>query len=95
MDNNNKFPNQTRDPITAVYEDKEMYFGENDTQPEPYFAEDRENVDFDNFTGFAKSVKKLYNLFWNFQNNVNPFFGDIVWLNVYRSRKENKSKRKR
>ena len=63
MDNNNKFPNQTRDPITAVYEDKEMYFGENDTQPEPYFAEDRENFDFDNFTGFAKSVKKLYNLF--------------------------------
>ena len=58
LDNNNKFPNQTRDPITAVYEDKEMYFGENDTQPEPYFAEDRENVDFDNFTGFAKSVKK-------------------------------------
>ena len=39
-----------------------MYFGENDTQPEPYFAEDKENVDFDNFTGFAKSVKKLYNL---------------------------------
>ena len=34
VDQYNKFPNQTRDPRVAVYEDDEMLFGTNDTQPD-------------------------------------------------------------
>ena len=75
----NKFPNQTTDPITAVYEDKEMYFGENETQSELYIPEDSENVNFDNFTGFTKSVKKFYKSLQSFENSDNPFFNTIVY----------------
>ena len=75
----NKFPNQTRDPITGVYEDKKIYSGEDDTQPEFYIPEDRENVNFDNFTGFEKSVKNFYNSLLNFENTANPFFDAIVY----------------
>lgn len=35
----NKFPNQTRDPRAAVYEDDEMFFGTENTQPELYNPE--------------------------------------------------------
>ena len=31
IDNYNKFPNQTRDPRSAVYEDNEMFFDVEDT----------------------------------------------------------------
>ena len=30
----NKFPIQTRNPITVICDDKNMYFGEDDTQPD-------------------------------------------------------------
>ena len=56
-----------------------MYSGEDDTQPEFYIPEDRENVNFDNFTGFEKSVKKFYNSLLNFENTGNPFFDAIVY----------------
>ena len=56
-----------------------MYFGENDTQSELYIPEDRENVNFDNFTGFEKSVKKFYDSPRNFENSNKPFFDAIVY----------------
>lgn len=40
-----------------------MFFGIEDTQPELYDPENRDNVEFDKFKGFEKSVKKLKTLF--------------------------------
>ena len=36
-----KFPNQTRNPKEAVYEDDVLYFGTEDMQPELHDPEDR------------------------------------------------------
>ena len=54
----NKFPNQTRDPWVAVYEDEEMVFGTEDI-PELYTPENRKSIEFDKFQGFEKSVNNL------------------------------------
>ena len=59
LDHYNTFTNQTRDPKVALYEDDKMLFGNEDTQPELYDPEVRENVEFDKFDGFEKSVKNL------------------------------------
>ena len=61
-----KFLNSTKNPKEAVYEDKEPYFGEDNTQPELYDPEDRNFVDFDKFDGFEKSVKKFKGTLKNF-----------------------------
>ena len=53
----NKFPNQSKNPIDAVYEDDEMFFGDEDTQPELFAPEDRESVEFDKFVGFENLSK--------------------------------------
>lgn len=79
LEHYNRFPNQTRNPISAVYEDDEMYFGEEDSQPELYIPEDRESVHFENFSGFEKSIKKFYNLLKNFENIDHPFFDSIAY----------------
>ena len=44
-----------------------------------YIPEVRENVNFDNFTGFEKSVKKFRNLLRSFENSDNSFFDAIVY----------------
>ena len=59
IDHYNKFPNQTRDPRVAVYEDDEMFFVTEDTQPELHAPENRECVEFDKFEGFEKPAKKF------------------------------------
>ena len=79
LEHYNRFPNQTRNPSSAVYEDDEMYFGEEDSQPELYIPEDRESVHFENFSGFEKSIKKFYNLLKNFENIDHPFFDSIAY----------------
>lgn len=79
LEHYNRFPNQTRNPISAVYEDDEMYFGEEDSQPELYIPKDRESVHFENFSGFEKSIKKFYNLLKNFENIDHPFFDSIAY----------------
>ena len=56
-----KFPNQTRNPWVAVYEDDEMFFGSEGMQTELFAPENRENVEFDKFEGYEKSVKKFMN----------------------------------
>ena len=56
MDNYNKFPNQARDPRSAVSEDHKMFFDVEDTQTELYEPENRETVKFDFFNGFEKSI---------------------------------------
>ena len=42
---------------SAAYED--MFFGEDDTQPELYMPENRDNVEFDSFKGSEKSILAL------------------------------------
>ena len=79
IDHHNKFPNQTGDPRVAVHEDDEMFFGTEDQQPELYAPENSENVEFNKFVGFEKSVKKLKETLQNFDNTDNPFFDSIVF----------------
>ena len=74
-----KFPNQTIDPRTATYKIDELYFGEEDQQPELYGPENRDSIEFDKFFGFEKSVKKFQNTLKNFKNPDNPFFDSIVY----------------
>ena len=52
-----KFPNETIDPSIATYKNDELYFGEEDQQPELYMPENRDRVEFDKFSGFERSVK--------------------------------------
>ena len=54
-----KFPNQTIYPRIATYTNNELYFGEEDKQPELYGPENRDSIEFDKFSGFEKSVKKF------------------------------------
>ena len=56
---NIKFSNRTRDPVSALFEDDKLFFDETDQQPELYMAQGVENVEFDNFSRFEKSVKKF------------------------------------
>ena len=74
IDNYIKFPNQTRNPRVAVYEVNEMFFGTKDTQPELLAPKNRENVEFDKFEGYEKSVKKFMNAFQNVKTARGPFF---------------------
>ena len=84
IDHYNKFPNQTRDPSIAVYEDDEMFYGTEDTQPELFVPENMECVEFDKFEGFEKSVKKFKDTLQNFENTNNPFFDSIVYGVMFR-----------
>ena len=79
IDHYNKFPNQTRNPRDAVYEDDEMFFGTEDTQPELFAPENREYVEFYKFERFEKSFKKFKDRLQNFKNSDNPFFGSILY----------------
>ena len=77
--NHYKFPSQTRDPRVTLYEDDEMFFGNEDTQPEFYDPENRGNVEFDTFKGFGKSVKKFKDTLQNFKDSDNLFFDSKVY----------------
>ena len=78
------FTNKTWDPRVAVYEDDEMFFSTEDTQPELYAPENRENVEFDKSDGFGKSVKKFKNTLQSFENIDNSFFDSIVYGVMFR-----------
>ena len=84
IDHYNKFPNPTRDPSIAAYEDDEMFYGTEDTQPELFVPENRECVEFDKFEGFEKSVKKFKDTLQNLKNTGNPFFDSIVYGVMFR-----------
>ena len=84
FDHYNKFLNQTRDPRVALYEDYEMLFGTEDTQPELYAPENRECVEFDKFEGFEKSAEKFKDTLQNFENTDDPFFDSITYGVMFR-----------
>ena len=78
IDNYNKFPNQTRDPRSAVYEDNEMFFDVEDTQPELYAPENRETVKFDFSNGSEKSILAFKETLQTFEGE-NSFFNSIFY----------------
>ena len=55
------FFNQTKDPKIAIYEeiDDETFVDTTDLQPEMYAAENRDDVIFDEFTGYEMYVTKF------------------------------------
>ena len=60
-------------------EDDVKFFGTEDTQPELFAPEDTENIEFDKFEGYEKSVKKFMDVLQNVENSNNPFFNSIVY----------------
>ena len=93
-DHYNKFPNQTRDPVSVVYDDDEMYFDEEDLQPELYAPEGVDNVKFDDFSGFEKSIKKFYNTLKNFEDSDNQFFDAVIYRLIYKYLERNLLRKK-
>ena len=89
-----KFPNQTRDPRVAVYEDDEMLFGIEDTQPELYAPRSRENVEFDKFNSYEKIVKIFINAFQKFLKQRQSFCDSIVYGLMYKIMEERELKNK-
>ena len=78
-----KFPKQTRDPISAAYEDDELFFSETELQPELCMPEGTENAKFDNFSGHEKVVKKFHSGLRNFKESNNSFFDSIIYRLMY------------
>ena len=79
IDEYNKFPNQTIDPRSAVYEDDKMFFRKDDTQSELYAPENREMVDFDFFRG-RKNLPVILKTFQNFDGEGgNSFFDSVIY----------------
>ena len=74
-----KFPNQTRSPEEAVYEDNDSFFGTEGTQPELYNPTDREFITFDKFKEFENSVKKFKKTLKYFNDSDNSFFDAIIY----------------
>ena len=74
-----KFPNSTKNPKVAVYEDEEPSFGEENTQPKLHDPDDRNFVDLDEFDGFEKSVKKFKGTLKNFKDSENSFFDALIY----------------
>ena len=87
-DHYNKFPNQTRDPVSAVYDDDGMYFAEEDPQFELYAPEGIDIVKFDDFSGIEKSIKKFYNTLNNFEDSDNQIFDAVLYglMHIYLER---------
>ena len=52
IENYPKLHGQTRNPIEAIYEDDEPFYGYEDQQLELYAPEDRKHIFFDKFKGF-------------------------------------------
>ena len=55
IDHYPKVPNQTRNPLDAIFEDDTSYYGKKDIQPELYAIEDKDFVSFHKFADFENS----------------------------------------
>ena len=52
-----KFPNHTIDPRIATYKNDELYFAEEDQQPELYRSENRDRVELINFLALKNPLQ--------------------------------------
>ena len=91
IDKYNKFSNQAKDPRSAIFEDGEIFFGVNDTQPLLHVPKNREVVDFDFFEKSEKSVFNFKKTLQNFERSKNSFFNLIVYA-LMSKKKRRKSK---
>ena len=73
-----KFNGQVRNPIEAIYSDDKSYFGEAE-QPELFAPENRDNVTFDKFEGYEKSVEKFKKTLHNFYDIENHLFNAVIY----------------
>ena len=73
---------QTKDPYVAVYgeRDDEDFVDKTYTQPELYAAENRDDVIFDEFSGYEKLVAKFKESLSSFEDSKteNSFFDAII-----------------
>ena len=83
IENYPKFHGQTRNPIEAIYEDDESFYGHEDQQPELYAPEGRKHVSFDKFKGFERSIEKFKKTLKNFKNSKNQLFDAVIYGIMY------------
>ena len=72
------FNGQTRDPLAAIYEDYELFYG-GDLQPELYAPEHRNSVTFDKFEGFENSIKRFKKTQANSPESKNQLFDAVIF----------------
>ena len=77
IDDYPKFNGQVRNPLEAIFSDDESYFSK-DEQPELYAPEKREEVTFDRFERFEKSVEKFKKTVFNFSEVENQLFNAVI-----------------
>ena len=72
------FNGQTGDPLAAIYEDYELFYG-GDLQPELYAPEHRNSVTFDKFEGFENSIKRFKKTQANSPESKNQLFDAVIF----------------
>ena len=72
-----RFNGQVRNPLEAIYSDDGSYFGD-DEQPELFAPENRNEVTFDRFEGFEKSVETFKRTLNNFPDSENYLFNSVI-----------------
>ena len=59
-----------------------------------YTPEGIDNVKFDDFSGFEKSIKKFYNTLKNFEDSDNQFFDAVLYGLIYKYLERNLLRKK-
>ena len=93
MDNYSRFENQTRNTIEVINADTEDYFG-NDSQPELYAPEVRDNVEFYFFENYEKSAEKIKKTLLCFENIENHLFYAVIYSLMYKKTEKGQSIKK-
>ena len=83
IENYPKFYGQTRNPIEAIYEDDQPFYGHEDQQSELYAPEDRKDVSFDKFKGFERSIKTFKKTLKSSKNSKNQLFDAVIYGIMY------------
>ena len=78
INNYPKFNSPARKPLEVTISDDESYFGE-DEQPELYAPKKREEVTFDRFEGFEKSVENFKKTLFYFSEVQNQLFNAAIY----------------
>lgn len=93
LDNYSRFENQTRNTIEVINADTEDYFG-NDSQPELYAPEVRDNVEFYFFENYEKSAEKIKKTLLCFENIENHLFYAVIHSLMYKKTEKGQSIKK-
>ena len=77
-----RFNGQVRNPSEAIYADDELNFGCEDEQLELYAIEKRDEVTFDKFEGFEKSIERFKKTLANFEGE-NELFNSVIYGKMF------------